>query len=247
MSRQKRTWIFLGCFFRSYMIVAAHNRSGLQNIAFIYAIEPALVALYGPGPDLAKARARYAGNYNCHPFFTPLLLGVLLRMEMAIADGRIEIQVLESLKDATANTLSAIGDSFFTGSLLPFWSLTVACLLLAGLPFAAISLTFSAFVLLQFFKISTFTLGLRKGMSVLLLLRRFDLINWGEHIKAVNAVLLVVFLWLALPGASPFAWLGTGLYLLLAGWIIGQRHVPRISVALALMAFAVALHMTERL
>ncbi|MDL2291064.1 PTS system mannose/fructose/sorbose family transporter subunit IID [Desulfovibrio sp. OttesenSCG-928-F20] len=243
MTRGPGARVFLGSFLRSYMIPAAYNHSGLQNISFLYAIEPALFFLHGSGPKLAEARLRYARNYNCHPFFTPLLLGVLLRMEIAIAEGRIEAQVLENVRETTANTLSAIGDSFFNGSLLAFWALATACLVLAGMPLAALSLTASAFFLLQIFKLATFVVGLRKGMSVFPLLRRCDLINWSEHLKAVNAVLLALFLWLALPDAAPLRWLSAGLYLLIVGWIIGKIHVPRIFIALILLALAVALHM----
>lgn len=245
MRPDREAGVFLGCLARSYFIVSACNQSGLQNIPFLYAIDPALVELHGRGASLREARLRYARNYNCHPFFTPMFLGLLLRMERAIAEGRVEPYVLNNLKDTTANTLSAIGDSFFNGSLLACWALATACLALAGMPGAAAAFTVCAFVLLQIFKAAGYVLGLRKGMGVLLLLRRLDVINWGERIKGVNAVLLALFLWLALPGAPPPAWLGAALYLLAAGWLISKMHVPRIALALAMLACAVALHLGD--
>lgn len=235
----------LGCFFRSYFVSAAYNPRGLQNIGFIYAIEPVLAALYGPGKGLRHARMRYARNYNCHPFFTPLLLGVFLHMEAAIAAGRLEPAVQDSLKDTTANTLSAIGDSFFNGTMLNTWALTVSCLILAGLPVIALLLTLTSFLLLQVLKLATFVLGLRKGMAVLFFLGRLDLINWGERFKYVNALLLTLFLWLALPGASASAWGGVGLYLVLSGWVVGKLHVPRVFAALILLAAAIVLHLSD--
>jgi PTS system mannose-specific IID component len=234
--------LLFGCFLRSYLVKAAYNPLGLQNIGFMYAVEPALAALYDPGPRLAAARMRYASHYNCHPFFTPMLLGVFLRMETAIAEGRLDAAILEGLKDTTANTLSAIGDSFFNGSLLALWALSASCLVLGGLPGAAVSLTVCAFLLLQVFRLSSFILGIKNGMSVLLFLRRLDLINRGDKLKGVNAVLLALLLWLALPGAGPAAWTGALLCLLLAGWAADRMHVPRIFLALVLLAFGVAMH-----
>lgn len=242
--KASRARVFFSCFLRSYMINAAYNPRGLQNIGFLYAIEPGLAAIYGPGEGLRKARMRYAGHYNCHPFFTPLLLGIFLRMEAAIAEKRLDGKILESLKDTTANTLSAIGDSFFNGSLLGAWALSAGCLILAGMPFSALALTLFAFLALQACKFASFIIGVRTGMASLFVLKRLDLINWGDRIKCINAALLSAFLWLALPEARPLVWGGAALYLLLAGWVVGRVHAPRVFVALVLLAATVALHVS---
>lgn len=233
------------CFLRSYMVNAAHNPCGLQNIGFIYAIDPALEFLYGSGERLAEARMRYARHHNCHPFFTPMLLGVLLRLESGIANGVLPAPTLEGLKDATANSLSSIGDSLFNATLLVTWALAASCLVLAGLPEQALWFTISSFALLQFFRLLSCALGFRMGLEALFLLRRLDLINWCDRLKYVNAVLLGLFLWLALPGAPVLLWAGVALYLLLMLWLVGRRHIPRVFVALVLITAAVALHLTE--
>lgn len=240
--------VLLACLLRGYFIVAAYNNAGLQNISFLYAIDPALTFLHGQGPGLQAARLRYARRYNCHPFFTPMFMGMLLRLEAAIAAGRLEVQALGSLTDTTANSLSAIGDSFFNGSLLVLWALASSCLLLAGLPMAAVSFTVSGFALLQILKAAGFIAGFRKGLHLLMFLRRMELIDWAEKLKAVNAVLLALFLWLALPGAEARTtdWLGAGLYLLAAGWLVGKMHKSRIIVALALLCLAVAAQIGDR-
>jgi PTS system mannose-specific IID component len=216
----------------------------LQNIGFMFAFEPALEFFYGPGEQLAKARMRYARHHNCHPFFTPMLLGILLRLEASIANGVLPSSVLEGLKDATANTLSAIGDSLFNGTLMTTWALASSCLILAGLPEKALWFTVQCFVFLQLFKLLSYVLGFRKGMEALVLLRRFDLINWCDHFKCVNAVLLGLFLWLALPGASMAVWAGVALCLLFMGWLVGRRHISRVFVAFVLLTAMVALQLT---
>jgi PTS system mannose-specific IID component len=238
-----RASIYLGCFLRSYFVGAAYNPHGLQNIGFLYAVEPALVALYGPGEALRDARLRYSRQYNCHPFFTPLLLGVLLHMEMAIAAGQLDAFPLNNLKDTTANTLSAIGDSFFYGSLLGLWALSSACLILADMRGMAFGLTALCIFSLQVFKLVTFVMGVNKGMAVLLFLRRLDLINWGDRCKKMNAVLLGLFLRLALPNASGLAWGGVVMYLLIAGWLVGRLHILRIGMVFVLLFLSIVLQL----
>lgn len=239
-----RAAVFLRCFLRSYLVTSAYNPHGLQNIGFLYAIEPGLYAIHGPGQRLREARLRYARRYNTHPFLTPLFLGMLLRMEKGIAAGHVDPAVVENLKDTTANTLSAIGDSIFSGTLLSTWALTMGCLVLAGAPGLGLALTVAAFVLLQAFKLATFIMGFRNGMSALFFVRRLDPINWGGRIKVVNALLLTLFLWQALPEASMEAWAGTILYLFMAGWIVGRLHVPRIFLAILLLVITASLHMS---
>lgn len=239
--------LLLRSFARTYFVSAAYNSRGLQNIGFTYAIEPGLVAIYGKGKSLRNARLRYARHYNCHPFLTPLLLGVYLRMESDVAQGRLAPQILMSLKDTTANTLSGIGDSFFSGSLLNTWALSMTALLLAGCPLLAVILTASAFFLLQCFKLASFFMGYSRGIAFLSFMKRIDLINWGERLKCINAVLLVLTLWLALPSVEINVWGGVALYLLMAGWLIGKAHVPRIFIALLLLVLGVALHLTNTL
>lgn len=237
--------LLLGCFLRSYLVTAAYNTRGLQNIGFLFSIEPALAALYGPGEGLREARLRYASNYNCHQFFTPMLLGIFLHMETEIATGKLDPAVQNAIKDTTANTLSAIGDSFFNGTALNTWAITVSCLILAGLPVAALALTVLLFVLLQVFKLATFILGLRNGLAVLSFLSRLDLINWGDRLKYLNALLAPLFLWLALPGSSAPSWGGVALYLLLIGWLVGKLHMSRVLVALVLLVVTVVLHLSR--
>lgn len=239
--------LLLRCFFRSYLVGAAYNPHGLQNIGFIYAIEPGLVALHGPGPALREARLRYAGGYNCHPFFTPMLLGAMLAGERSVAAGNASAALPAAVKDATANALSAIGDSFFNGALLNTWALGAGCLVLAGEGLWAFRLTAAAFLLLQAFKLGTFFLGVREGMAILRYMRKFDLINKGETVKRINALLLACFTWLALArggeGAHfPLVWCGVVFYLLYSGWLVGRLHVPRIFAGIVLLLAAALLH-----
>ena len=54
------------------------------------------------------------------------------------------------------------------------------------------------------FKTATFWFGFREGLAFLHRLGRWDLINWGQRCKLLNAVLMVVLWTLAWPG--PIVW-----------------------------------------
>lgn len=241
MSLSSRT--LMRCFFRSYMTGAAYNPRGLQNVGFLYAIDPGLTALYRESEGLKKARLRHAKHFNSHPFFTPLLLGAYLRMEEGIEGGRLSPTSFASLKETAANSLSAIGDSFFNGTCLNTWALCSVTLICLGLPAHALALAGALLFGVQVFKLVTFILGWRLGMSVLFLVKRIDLINWGERLKYLNAALLAVFLWFALPDAHGLACVFTAVSLLLLSWFIGKMHINRVVLALGLVLFAVLLHL----
>ncbi len=144
------TSVFMRCFLRATLASAAYNPHGLKNIGFIYALEPALAHIHGPGEAFLRARARYIHRFNSHPFWIPLLLGVFLRIEMDIAAQKTQEAMVDTLKDTTADTLSAIGDSLFSGGLLITWALTMSCLAVTGHAVAAAVITLSG-VLVAFF------------------------------------------------------------------------------------------------
>ena len=230
------TGLLLRCFLRSYLVGAAYNPHGLQNIGFLYAIDPGLSALFRNTETLRDARLRYAAHFNSHPFFTPLLLGMYLRMELASAAEGLSPDTVADLKDTAANTLSGIGDSFFSGACLNTWALISAILICLGQPATALVLTMCLLLLVQMFKLAAFILGWRQGIHVLILLKRLDLINWGERLKLFNAMLLAAFLWFALPGADSMTLLAAGALPLALGWITGKwnrnRVMPVILLAL---------------
>lgn len=226
------------CFLRSYLVAAGFNAHGMQNLGFIYAIEPGLRRIYRDSDDLRAARERYITHYNTHPFWTPLLLGIFLHEEENIRRGLVPARALTSIKDTASYTLSAIGDSVFTGTLLPLWAIGSACLVVSGHTGLALFFTILLFALLQVFRLYTFVLGLRNGMTALAQVRRFRLIDWGQRFKIANAVLLAVFLRLVAPegfGAEKFVLMAAALGA--AVWCLVRKHVPRVLLAVLLLGF----------
>ena len=186
--------VLLRCFLRCYLVGAAFNTRGMQNVGLAFAVDPGLVAVHGHGPELRQARKRHVGHYNTHPFWTPLIVGVFLSTERKIARDLFPVQVMENVRGTMVYTLSAIGDSFFGGSVLVCWSLTTACLLVMGMPNLALGLGAACFTGLQCFKAVTLWYGFREGFTVLQRLKRWRLIDWGQRVKMINGALLA-FLW----------------------------------------------------
>lgn len=227
------------CLLRTWLVGAGFNTRGMQNIGLAYAIDPGLVALYDDPEELRLARRRYAVHYNTHPFWTPLLVGIFLGMESKIARGLYPPDMLESVRSTTIYTLSAIGDSFFGGSVLVLWSLVTACLVVSGHGGFAVALGAAMFTALVLFKGATFLFGFREGLNVLHRLGRWNLINWGQRFKLVNAVLVVLFWALAWPGEIVwYLWLPAAFALGATGAVLLASGVSReIVAALAVSAY----------
>ncbi len=191
------------CFLRSYLVGANFNTRGMQNVGLALALEPGLRVLHARNKPWQQARRRALQHYNTHPFWTPLLVGIFLALERDIARGILPPAALQRVKTTTTYTLSALGDSFFGGGALVFFSLILALLIVNGWIAAAWGWIGTFFVLLQLFKLLTFVGGLREGITFLNRLKRWNLINWGQRLKYANAALLLV-LWMGLwPGLGP--------------------------------------------
>lgn len=234
----------VSCFLRSYFVSAGFNAHGMQNIGFIYAIEPGLRIIHSDREKLVEARARYISHYNTHPFWTPLLLGIFLRAEKNIHAGVLPVQALLAMKDTASYSLSAIGDSVFTGTLLPFWAIATSCFLVSGHYIPAFIFSALLFALLQIFRLYTFVLGLRTGMAALMRVRHMRLMEWGQRLKLANAVLLVFFLRLiAHPHIRPEIFYSVCATLCIAAWFIARKNIPRLVLAGILLGIWSAGHL----
>jgi mannose/fructose/N-acetylgalactosamine-specific phosphotransferase system component IID len=236
----------LSCFLRCYLIGAAYNTRGLQHVGLTFAMEPGLAVLYPDPAERDKAFARYLKLYNTHFFWTPLMVGLFLSLEVKIAQGVAPAEMLDNIKTTTAFTLSAIGDTFFSASIMGLWGLSAACLVASGHYTLLACLAGALLVTVQIFKALTFHAGYREGFQVLRRLKRWDLVNLGRKVKVANAALLAVFWILARPlgGATTLAdailvgllvaWAATkplvsreiALLVLAAGWILARSMWP---------------------
>ncbi len=186
--------ILLKCFLRSYMIGAGQNTRGLQNIGFVHAMAPGLDYIHAAGGGFSDACRRYSPHHNCHYLWTPLLVGAFLNIETAIAQGLFPDNLLTGLKDTTLNSLSGLGDSLFSGSLAVCVSLLLCLLAVLGLPRTALAVLGVCLLAGQAWRVCCFWAGYAYGLKVLGWLTRLRLINKGDWIKLLNALLLLALL-----------------------------------------------------
>lgn len=232
----------ISCFFRTYLVGAAFNTRGMQNIGLSYAMDPGLSALYADGKRLRRARKRYLRHYNTHPFWTPMLVGFFLFLEGKISQNLLPEESLSEIKGTTVYTLSAIGDSFFGASLFVFWSLSTALLALHGLIGWALGWTALWIVCLQLFKGYTFLYGFKDGLSFLQRLKRWDLINWAGRVKIANALLLVILWVTVFPSRAPWVWFPSVSILCVAAFAGARFYLAKeILFILFIMASAIIL------
>jgi len=238
MQADTGTMAYVRSFLRCYLSGAGFNTRGMQNLGLMFAMQPGLRAIHSDPRQLKTAQKRYVRHYQSHPFWAPCLVGILLNTEKAIAAGNFPPKMLSKVKDTTAYTLSAIGDSVFAGSLLIFWALLSICLLLAGLPYLAFAVGLSFLTALQVFRAYTFIGGLRHGFRFLEKLKRWDLINWGRRVKYANACLLT-WLW-TLIWPRPYQWwemlIGVGA-LMLFGRYVRTGVLSRVVAVAVFVAF----------
>lgn len=225
------------CLARTWLLGAAMTTRGMQHLGLLYAINPGLEALYGDPEQLAAARRRYLPHINTHPFMAPLFVGFLLALERQIAQGTIPAHGMETLSGTTATTLSALGDSFFSGTLLTFWALSASLMAVMGWVSLAAAWTLFLFALLLLFRVWTFFLGLRQGLMVLQRVRRMNLINWGDRLKLLNAVFLALLVDAVVVRGSATLWTQNFLWAMICcccGVLVYKVHVPRLLLAAAL-------------
>ncbi len=220
--------VLLTCLGRSWLVGAGMSLHGMQSLGLAFAMNPGLMAIYSNAQALTKARKRYSIHFNTHPLFVPALVGIFLNMENNMAKGILPVDTVENIRSTTISSLSAIGDSFFGGSLFCLWSLSTACLLLLEAHLAAVLLCLATLFCFFLFKVGTFWLGFKEGLHFLSRLKRWNMVNCGRVIKTFNALLLLLFLLLSWPGTlSLESWLLFMSVFLLAGRLIWQLKISR--------------------
>lgn len=208
------------CFLRSNMINSSYTLHGLQSIPFLYSITPGLAAIYPDKASFYAGCGRYAERHNCHPFWAPFLTGAFLNLERDIATGRITPEFVAPIKDTALNSLSALGDSFFNGSLSV--TLFLLCSILMALGHSWAAGTFLVFWLAAalILKLLLFYVGISRGFSALIWIRKLGLNNKGDYLKLLNSVLLASLLALIMSFPPGDGFGGLAFMSMLKQWLI---------------------------
>ena len=150
---------------RALAIQGSFNYETLTGIGFGFAILPALRRIHRDDPAALEAAVRrHSGAFNSHPYFAPVALGAVIRME---AEGEAP-EVIDRFKAALRGSLGTMGDQLIWTGWRPVCVLGALVLLLLGLPWwvavAGFLLAYNCGHLVLM--VWGFDLGLEEGRSV---------------------------------------------------------------------------------
>ncbi len=115
------TWAMLQTFFRSFFLQTLWNFERLQNMGFAFAVAPLLKRTLPSKELFRRALRRQTSFFNTHPYFAPIVMGVVCAKEAARGDAaKNEDPTLTVLKDSMGGAFGAIGDHVIWGTWRPF-------------------------------------------------------------------------------------------------------------------------------
>jgi mannose PTS system EIID component len=224
-------------FWRCLFLQAAWNRRGMQNLGFVFAIDPALRALYPDRQRRQEALRRHLCFFNCHPYTAAAIVGGAIHHEERVASGEEPTRAPLAFKETLQGPLAAIGDGFFWTALRPFFGALAALGTLAfGWPGVVVALAVYNVIHLGL-RLRLFSLGYLHGDAIVGEVARFHLPEAAGRLRLGTAALagLCGALVLArgagsttlLAAAPPLVAAGIG-YLVL---VLGGRLFPALYVA----------------
>jgi len=115
------TVAMLMVFFRSFFLQTLWNFERLQNMGFAFSITPLLKQAYDSRESFRRALRKQTGYFNTHPYFAPIVMGVVYAKAKTSADSQKgEDTTLQVLKDSMGGAFGAIGDHVIWGTWRPF-------------------------------------------------------------------------------------------------------------------------------
>jgi PTS system mannose-specific IID component len=225
------TSVRLRVFFRSFLLQAAWNPQGMQNLGLAYTVFPALERLYPEKEKRAEAVRRHLAFFNTHPYVAAAIVGGVLFHEERIARGEESPEVVVKFKSALMGPLAALGDGFFWLSLKPAVGAFSAALVPVLHAWAALLFLLLYNLVHLTFRARLYSMGLKLGDQLVGELGQANLPTWGARLRsfaAASAGGLAAFLAMDFgreQGGSTGALLAGGCVLLgaLSYWLVVHR------------------------
>ncbi len=131
-----RTLALWRCFVRSFVLQSLWNFERMQNIGFAFSMDPLLRHVYRAKHDFYAALRRHSEYFNTHPYFAPIVMGVLFNRELFAAQNkRNDEATLAVLKNSMGGAFGAVGDHVIWGAWRPFCAIMALSVgLLVGSP-----------------------------------------------------------------------------------------------------------------
>jgi mannose/fructose/N-acetylgalactosamine-specific phosphotransferase system component IID len=122
-------WALIQTYFRSLFAQTLWNFERIQNIGFAFSMEPLFKRLDVSKTVFRKMMRRQLMFFNCHPYFSPIVMGVVYAKEKARPSKHEEEDpTLTVLKDSMGGAFGAVGDHVIWGSWRPFAVLSAMAL-----------------------------------------------------------------------------------------------------------------------
>jgi PTS system mannose-specific IID component len=226
---------------RAFAVQGSWNYETLTGTGFAFVILPALRELYPDPESLDRAIRRHEGPFNSHPYLAPLALGAVIRMER---DGE-DPAVIERFKAALRGSLGTLGDRLVWAGWRPVCVLLALALLLAGLPWWAVILTFLLVYNAVHMALMTWGLyvGLNEGRRVAERLRSSAVRSTQPRVMDLGAfatgVVIVMVLARGVPGVGGppgWAWALAGVVAAAMGARWGEQARRGAAVVVAVLA-----------
>src|SRR3982751_2041725 len=111
-------------FFRSFFLQTLWNFERMQNVGFAFSMEPLLRRLGYSKTVYRKLLRRQIAFFNTHPYFAPIVMGVVYAKEKGRKDeAEKEDATVTVLKDSMGGAFGAVGDHVIWGTWRPFAAL----------------------------------------------------------------------------------------------------------------------------
>jgi len=131
-----KTLALFQAFIRSFFLQALWNFERMQNVGFAFSMEPLLRRAHRSRASFLRALRRHFEYFNVHPYFAPIVMGVMFSREQMLADSeRHEDTTMTVLKNSMGGAFGAIGDHVIWGTWRPFCAIMALSVgLLVGYP-----------------------------------------------------------------------------------------------------------------
>lgn len=186
-------------FWRSLFLQAGYSPEAMQTLGLVYALVPALEALYPDAGARAKAMRRHLEPFNTHPYAAAAIVGGVVFHEARVARGEEPPESVAHFKAALMGPLAALGDGFFWLSLRPAVGV-LACALVPFIGWGAPVLLLVAYNVVHLgARAWLFREGLRHGEGVLQRIGGLHVAAWSARLRRFSAALAgALGAWLAL-------------------------------------------------
>ena len=117
-------WTLVQTFFRSFFLQTLWNFERMQNVGFAFSMEPLLRHLDESKTVFRQMLRRQLMFFNTHPYFGPIVMGVVYAKEKAREEHHEEEDpTVTVLKDSMGGAFGAVGDHVIWGTWRPFVAL----------------------------------------------------------------------------------------------------------------------------